>query len=904
MAKKASKKGSSVKVKNKQSNKLKRRRNEAEKTAKKQRQDKRAKKRQQQKAKTPQPSRSPKVEGALAKSSDGKARKVKKNRLDASQENTKEKHDYKVTSLICKTFDAASLQKKVTGAAQEDDSDAEAPFERRPRSSQKWAEAEKRKDRLPIKNAAGSMLSLTVKGGGNHHLPLRLRQQTTLQKKKEKEGDGTEDSEEEEKGSVENSVGEENGDQEEMEGDDEEDEEEEDMEEEATEEGQNLQHHKDESARQQLSKAQQAMREIKMVMEAKSTLAEIAETLLEAPKKNIKRISEIAKIMANSPSLKIRKLALMTQVEVLGDLIPGYRIVLPTDEEKAKPVTKLVAQQRKYESALLRSYSSLVKFLASRARKANRKWNRKAKEGRFSSSMDMCAIRCLARLLHTAHLFNLRKEVIRATIPLLNHPNEEVRQTVLSGVQKLFRADAQGDSTLEVVRLISQIAVSQGQKVRAEMVATFLELNLSKDVIHGGSKQRGPVSKKKLSKKALQRRKRLKDVDEQLDRDLKESSAILDPKRQSKLQTQLISHVFTTYFRVLKRFSTSSALPTVLKGIAKFSNLINIELVLDLLQCLKQLIKASVEEFANLDKERGVWESIVIITNIVIRMIKNYCTLARHHGLISVDLMEYYTTMYQSIWFLCNPLEHKNLSLALICIRQMLIRADVPKERAIAFSKRLLIVSSYLPPHGALAVLHLVNEIRQKHPCVKCLMDEEELPDGGAEGGIIGGQGVYEMFLEDPDHANASSSAGWSSLLHTSSHHPYLSQYSKQCFFEQKIPAVLVRVPAVQILEQYDSSEGGFNPPLSLEGKLTKKEERRREILRKIKFQNLRDEEEQAASSNLTKKETSNGSSKMAPGCRGSSLIFAKLHREETRFAMRSTLVKMQAILRLYKENK
>jgi len=53
----------------------------------------------------------------------------------------------------------------------------------------------------------------------------------------------------------------------------------------------------------------------------------------------------------------------------------------------------------------------------------------------------------------------------------------------------------------------------------------------------------------------------------------------------------------------------------------------------------------------------------------------------------------------------------------------------------------------------------------------------------------------------------------------------------------------MMRIPAAELMTKYDASEGGFNPPLSIEVEKSKKETRRLEILRKIRFQNLRQEE-------------------------------------------------------------
>ena len=47
---------------------------------------------------------------------------------------------------------------------------------------------------------------------------------------------------------------------------------------------------------------------------------------------------------------------MLSLAAVFRDILPGYRVRLPTEKELAMPVSKEVKKVRDYESALLRAY--------------------------------------------------------------------------------------------------------------------------------------------------------------------------------------------------------------------------------------------------------------------------------------------------------------------------------------------------------------------------------------------------------------------------------------------------------------------------------------------------------------------------------------------------------------------
>jgi nucleolar complex protein 3 len=59
----------------------------------------------------------------------------------------------------------------------------------------------------------------------------------------------------------------------------------------------------------------------------------------------------------------IRKLAILSQLAIFKDIIPGYRIRSLTDKEKSEKVSQMVARTRDWEQGLVLVYQSYLRSL-------------------------------------------------------------------------------------------------------------------------------------------------------------------------------------------------------------------------------------------------------------------------------------------------------------------------------------------------------------------------------------------------------------------------------------------------------------------------------------------------------------------------------------------------------------
>lgn len=67
--------------------------------------------------------------------------------------------------------------------------------------------------------------------------------------------------------------------------------------------------------------------------------------------------------MCHSPDPTIAKLAILSELAVLKDIIPAYRIVAEEESAQTAPLSKDVQQVRDFELSLLKAYQRYLRTL-------------------------------------------------------------------------------------------------------------------------------------------------------------------------------------------------------------------------------------------------------------------------------------------------------------------------------------------------------------------------------------------------------------------------------------------------------------------------------------------------------------------------------------------------------------
>jgi nucleolar complex protein 3 len=93
--------------------------------------------------------------------------------------------------------------------------------------------------------------------------------------------------------------------------------------------------------------------------EKKIAIADICSKLMHNPEQHMSSLTRLHHF-CNDTDASIAKLAMISQAMVFADILPDYRIRLPTEKEKEMKVSKEVAQQRAFEAAMLGGYQRFL----------------------------------------------------------------------------------------------------------------------------------------------------------------------------------------------------------------------------------------------------------------------------------------------------------------------------------------------------------------------------------------------------------------------------------------------------------------------------------------------------------------------------------------------------------------
>ncbi|MEQ2218130.1 Nucleolar complex protein 3 [Xenoophorus captivus] len=304
----------------------------------------------------------------------------------------------------------------------------------------------------------------------------------------------------------------------------------------------------------------------------------------------MKRVKELRGMMMEadpSVAVSMRKMVMVSLMEVFKDIAPTYRIRPLTHAEKSTKVKKETQQLREFEESLVSQYKFYLEDLEQTIKDWKQKKRKRSQVVSFQSyrSLAEVSVRCLCELLLTMPHFNFHNNIIVTLVPLMNDPLKTVSDMCCDAFRKLFQEDRVGGASLATVRVISGLIKSLNYSVRPE------EVEMKKDLEATATKKKFMTNKEK--KKNLSRMQRKwKKAEEKLEKELLEAEASESKERKTKLHTETLNIIFLIYFRILKKAQKSVLLPVVLEGLANFAHLINLEFFDDLLNVLQNLIQS------------------------------------------------------------------------------------------------------------------------------------------------------------------------------------------------------------------------------------------------------------------------------------------------------------------------
>ncbi|XP_066476591.1 nucleolar complex protein 3 homolog isoform X2 [Tiliqua scincoides] len=540
----------------------------------------------------------------------------------------------------------------------------------------------------------------------------------------------------------------------------------------------------------------------KKLQEKKIQIAALASTILSDPENNIKKLKELRALLTEQDpnvAVIVRKLVMISLMEIFKDITPSYKIRPLTEKEKNTKVRKETQKLREFEEGLVSQY----KFYLENLEQSVKDWKqRKLKKSNVISlkaykGLAEIAVKCLCELLVALPHFNFHNNIIVLIVPLMNDASKRISEMCCVAVESLFKQDKLGFASLGVVKVISGLVKSRNYDVRPEVLMTLLHLRIKEVEVKKDAEDIAPKKKfmsyKDKRKNLSRMQRKWKKAEEKLERELLEADALESTERKLKLHTETLNIVFLTYFRILKKAQKSPLLPAVLEGLAKFSHLINLEFFDDLLLVLHSLTESGVLSHR---------ESLHCI-------LSAFYILSGQGDVLNIDPLKFYTHLYKTLFTLHAGASNEDVAIVLQCLEVMLTkrRKQVSQQRALAFIKRLSILALHVLPNSSISILATNRTLMHTFPKADLLLDNESQ-----------GSGLYLPELEEPEYCNAQNTALWE--LHTlrRHYHPVVQKFAAHLLAgaplegsEALRPELSRRLPT-ELFEVYSMKGMTFNP--------------------------------------------------------------------------------------------
>ncbi|XP_074519640.1 nucleolar complex protein 3 homolog [Halichoeres trimaculatus] len=547
---------------------------------------------------------------------------------------------------------------------------------------------------------------------------------------------------------------------------------------------------------------------VQKIRERKLTIAALGSAVIASPYSNIKRLKELrGMLMESDPcvAVTVRKLVMVSLMEIFKDITPTYRIRPLTPEEKATKVKKETQQLREFEEGLVSQYKFYLEDLEQTIKDWKQKKRKRSQAVGFQSYLGLAevAVRCLCELLLALPHFNFHNNIIVVLAPLMNDSVKQVSEMCCDAFRKLFHQDKQGVASLAAVRVISGLVKSLSYNVRPEALRTLLSLRIKEVEMKKDMEDTAPRKKfmnNKEKKKNLSRMQRKwKKAEEKLEKELLEAEASESKEKKIKLHTETLNIVFLIYFRILKKAQKSVLIPAVLEGLANFAHLINLEFFDDLLNVLQNLIQSG--DLTNR-------ESLHCIQTV-------FTILSGQGDVLNIDPLNFYSQLYRMLVELHAGAPNDDIIIVLRCLDAMLARRkkQVTLQRAMAFVKRLSMLSLHVLPNASVGLLTSNRSTIHAFPKCDFLLDNE-----------VQGSGFYLPELDQPEHCNAQNTALWE--LHTLQRHfhPVVRRLAAHLCAgapsegSAALSVDLSRRSPVELFNKYSVTDMTFNPPVAPPG--------------------------------------------------------------------------------------
>ncbi|XP_025160939.1 nucleolar complex protein 3 homolog [Harpegnathos saltator] len=524
--------------------------------------------------------------------------------------------------------------------------------------------------------------------------------------------------------------------------------------------------------------------------------------ILENPELNISNFKMLLDFMdERNPEIYItvRKLAMVSLLEIFKDLLPSYNI-LQISQEGVKLKKETLALQN-YETILLRSYKSYLQRLEKMSKILRRKRGDARPVNEREAKLGETAVSCMCELLIVHPYFNFSVNIANYILPFLDNKRSSVRGRIMQCISQIFKEDKRGELSLTIVRKLNQYIKAKKHSVYPEVITVLLSLRI-KDVNLDKEKEEETKQKKLMSHKqrilALSRRERKKNKKlEQVEKELLETKAEENKQAKQKMLTEITSIIFTIYFRILKQVPNSKVLSACLEGLAKFAHCINIDFYQDLVGAIDRLI-----EEGNL----GLREQLHCVQCI-------FTILSGQGTALNIDPYRFYAHLYKNLLNVHCGKTHAESEIIQKTLIQVLIhqRKKITQARAVAFVKRISTWALQSQHNVTLGILGIVKQVMQLGKAAHGLLDTD-----------CTGNGHYQSEILEPDYCNAYCTALWEIVALQRHYHSVVQQLAKNIAYavptsgEGSMSTEIAKLTPDELYTEYDPAGVAFKPSVPI----------------------------------------------------------------------------------------
>ncbi|KXJ76985.1 hypothetical protein RP20_CCG008525 [Aedes albopictus] len=527
-------------------------------------------------------------------------------------------------------------------------------------------------------------------------------------------------------------------------------------------------------------------------------------SILENPEGKIKNLVMLVDLIPETTQsgktnmFIIRKLAMISLVEVFKDIVPEYRLgIIDTAAQKLKKTT---LARVSYENELLLQYKKFLVHCEGFTQQLRRSKKLNKEDFAEKQQIGEIAVKCMCDLLLAHPYFNYSMNIGQMLVTMLNSDQENVRKQVHSCFVTIFKTDSRFDMCKHIVRHINQLVKKKDHGVHPEMVSCLKYLQI-KDVNINAEKEKELKLKKLEAHKSRvinmsrQERKRKKKLAE-LEKELFETKAEESKQVQMKKLTDITKLVFTIFFRILKTAPNSRLLSCTLEGLSKFAHTINIEFFSDLIEVLNNLL---------VHADLGHREQLHCIQTVF--------TILKGQGeVLNIDPARFYTHLYKNLLSVHGGKNHDDLESILATLDSVLLkrRNNITYHRYLAFVKRLSSMALQLLHNGSLGCLGVVRTCMLLNTSLDILLDTES----------VVGSGVYDPQVEEPEFSNANCTSLYELTALHRHYHPTVRRFANNIANgvpssgPGMLPPDIAKLTPGELYARYDSSKLAFNPSI------------------------------------------------------------------------------------------